>query len=415
MKSSHDKVWVISEVYYPDETATGYLLTQTAEGLAQHYTVGVLCRQPLCADGRRAPADKEHNGVVIHRCWGTTYSKDKLPLRLVNMLTITLSIFFNALVRVRRGDCVLAVTDPPLLPFAVSLACFLRRARFVLIIHDVYPDVLVATGVASPQSFLVQITDHLNRLLYRRATRIVVLGRDMQRLVQRKLPPGDGRVVIIENWADLDAITPLPRAGNPLLAEWGLMDKFVVQYAGNMGRTHGVEYIIDCAALLAAANPEIAFLCIGRGAKRSWFDAEVAARKLENVTIRNFTPREQLATSLNACDVAIIAFMPGMSGVSVPSRMYNIMAAGKPMVAVTDADSELAYVVAEEHIGWIVQPGDTKALQHAILTAAQNPQESAAMGRRARMVAETKHSEVRANHAYYALVSSLLDHPNNTA
>jgi colanic acid biosynthesis glycosyl transferase WcaI len=415
MKSRHNKVWIASEVYYPDETATGYLLTQTAEGLAQHCTVGVLCGRSFHTEGGYAPAGEERNGVAIYRCWGTAYDKNKLLLRLINMLTITLSLFFNAFVRVRSGDCVLAVTNPPLLPFAVSVACFLRRARFVLIIHDVYPDVLVATGVASPQSFLVRITGHLNRLLYRRAIRIVVLGRDMQRLVQRKLPPGDCRVAIIENWADLDAVTPQPRAGNPLLAELGLMDKFVVQYAGNMGRTHGLEYIIDCAALLGAAGLGIAFLCIGRGAKRPWLDAEVADRKLENVTIRSFAPREQLTTSLNACDVAIIAFMPGMSGVSVPSRMYNIMAAGKPIIAVTDADSELAYVVAEERIGWIVQPGDIRALRQTILIAAQNPEELAAMGRRARTAAETKYSVVRANHAYCTLVSSLLDHPNNTA
>jgi glycosyltransferase involved in cell wall biosynthesis len=356
-----------------------------------------------------------HNGVAIHRCWGTTYNKDRLPLRLVNMLTITVSIFFHALVRVRRGDCVLSVTNPPLLPFAARLACFLRRAHFVLIIHDVYPDVLVATGMASPNSLLVRFSDFINRLLYRCATNIVVLGRDMRELVAGKLPPGDKRVKIIENWADLDAVAPQPRAGNSLLEQWGLADKFVVQYAGNMGRTHGLEYVIDCAAQMITTHPEVAFLCIGRGAKRAWLEREAAARQLTNIAIRDFAPRAQIAVSLNACDVAIIAFMPGMSGVSVPSRMYNIMAAGKPILAVTDADSELAYVVAEERIGWIVPPGDVLTLQQAILDAAQHPHERVAMGRRARMAAERKYSLARANQAYRSLVAALLRYANRTA
>lgn len=408
MKSTQKRVWVISELYYPEETSTGYFLTCTAEGLVQHFPVSVLCSQPTyAARGQRAARYEVHNGVQIHRCWGTTFNKDRLLLRLVNMVTITLSIFFNALLRIRPGDCVLVVTNPPPLPFAVSFICTLRRAHCILIIHDVYPEVLVATDIASPRSMLTRFVGWLNRLLYRSCARIVVLGRDMRKLAQRKLLPNDRRVTIIENWSDLHLVQPQFRADNALLNELQIADKFVLQYAGNMGRTHGLEYLVASARQLVHIHPEIHFLFVGTGAKKDWLEQTVKKENLSTITLLGKQPRSQLSKLLNACDVAVITYREGMSGVSVPSRMYNIMAAGKPIIAMADLDSELARVVMEEQIGWIVLPGDETGLVGAVLEASRQPVRLLEMGLRARRAAETKYSLERANHAYKDLVDSV--------
>jgi len=295
------------------------------------------------------------------------------------------------------------VTNPPALPFFVSLACRLRGARCILLIHDVYPEVMVATGLARRGVLLTRWLGWLNQRLYRSVVWIAVLGRDMARLAQAKLEPGDGRVVIIPNWADLDEVKPVRRDRNALLRELGLTDKFVVQYAGNMGRPNDLESLIESAWLLRDEN-DIHFLFIGSGAKRAWLECAVRENHLANVTILPNRPRSDQQNFINACDVGVVSLVPGMTGVSVPSRTYNILAAGKPLVAIVGQDSETALMVREESVGWVVPPGQPGKIIEAILEARARPELVAEMGKRARQAAETKYSLARAVEAYLALV-----------
>lgn len=400
------RVWVISELYYPEETSTGHLLTKIAEGIAEKYPVNVLCAQPTySARGVRAPAHEMRNGVHIQRCWGTTLNKDIFLRRLINLVTISLSMVAKAFFQVRRHDRVLVVTNPQMMPYLMAAVCRLRGAHCLLLIHDVYPDALVVMGMVRPQSLFVRLLDRLNRLLYRSVARVIVLGHDMGRLVLSRLDGRPERVVLIPNWADHDDITPVPRAQNRLLAELGLLDKFVVQYAGNMGRTHGLETLV-AAALRLRTDPKIHFLFIGSGGKKAWLENAVREQALHNVTILPNRPRTDQINFLNACDVAIISFMPKMAGISVPSRMYNILAAGKPIIAVADDDSELAHVVRQDDVGWIVPPNETERVVEAIRSAAADPQRLDAMGRRARDAAADKYSFRKVLGLYHALLAN---------
>lgn len=405
---SGSRLWVVSELYFPEETSTGYILTRIAEGLSGRFDVHVLCGQPsYSARGLRAPATEVHNGVQIRRCRATTLNKDVLPFKLLNLVTITLSMFWNALWHLRRGDMVLVVTNPPSLPFLVALACRVRRARLVLLIHDVYPEVLSAAGMLRPDSLASRLGGQINRWLYRSAERIVVLGRDMQdRAAGRLASEERHRVVMIPNWADLELIQPASRAENSLLVETGLTDKFVVEYAGNMGYPNDMEGLLACAETLAA-DEKIHFLLLGGGAKRTWVRQAISERNLNNITLLTGRPRSEQPVFLNACDVNVISLVRGMVGVSVPSRMYNIMAAGKPIIAVTEDESELAQVVREERVGWIVPPHDPSSLAAAIKAAQADRTALAAMGHRARLAAENKYSEQRVLADYDRLFGEL--------
>jgi colanic acid biosynthesis glycosyl transferase WcaI len=406
MKSS---IWVVSELYYPEQTSTGYFLTRIAEALVENYRVCVLCSQPTYSSrGRGAPSNEFHNGVCIHRCWSTTFNKDNLPLRILNIVTITVSVFLNGLRRFHGSDCVIVVTNPPLLPFAVLIASYLRRAKCCLIIHDVYPEVLVATGFAKPESLTVRAISWLTHQLYKRMAGIIVLGRDMAALAQKKLNAIEIPIHIIPNWADTDFIGPYNRWNHPLLEALGLTDRFIVQYSGNIGRTHGIEQLVACVEQLSD-NPAVHFLFIGFGRKAPWLAQRVRELGLSNITIMDYRPRAELPVSLTACDVSIISLIEGMAGVSVPSRLYNIMSAGKPIIAVADSDSELAFVVSEEGIGWVVPQGDAEGLQMAILEAKANPTRLEQMGRRARRAAETKYSFERVKKAYTEMVASICE------
>ncbi len=402
------RVWVASELYYPEETSTGFLLTRIAEGLAERFDVRVICGQPTyAARGRQAPRRERRHGVDIERCWSTTLDKDRLPLRLLNAVSISLSMFVTALARFRRGDSVLVVTNPPFLPFAIAAAARARGARPALIVHDVYPEVLTAAGLASERSLLTRAAGALTRALYRGVDRIVVLGRDMHALTLAKVGDDAAKVVTIPNWADLHEVRPSPADGARMLSAHGLAGKFVVQYAGNMGRTHDLESLVEAARALAG-DERFHFLLLGGGAKARVVTDGVARFGLRNVTLAGQRPRSEQQTFLNACDVAVITFMPGLAGVSVPSRMYNVMAAGKPIVAMADADSELARVVSENEVGWVVPPNDWRGLVAALREAAADPARVAAMGRRARAVVESRYSLAHAVESYRALVAAQL-------
>ncbi len=390
-QGEQQQLWVVSELYYPEETSTGHYLTQMAEGLAANRPVRVICGQPTySARGVRAAKNESRGGVQIHRCWGTTWNKNVLALRVVNLLTLSLSIFINLLVRLRREQLVLVVTNPPLLPFLVSWVCWLRGAKCFLLIHDVYPQSATAAGFLKPNSWITRLLENRVRRLYESVERIIVLGRDMQSLVCQKLRSSHDKVVVIPNWPDLDLVQADPQSGKSLIQSWGLQGKFIVQYSGNMGRTHNLEAVVECASRLRHETG-IHFLLAGCGAKKLWVQNALKQQQLENVSFIDPLPRSRLSELLNACDVSIITFVSGMAGVSVPSRMYNILAAGKPIIAMADEDSELAQVVREERVGWTVHPGDVEGFARAICRARDNPAQLAEMALRARRAVEQKY------------------------
>jgi len=402
------RVWIISELYYPEETSTGYLLTQIAEGLASKHVVQVICSQPTySARGKNAPMFELHNGVTIHRYPSTTFNKDVLWLRIVNLLTISISTFFWTVWKVRADDQVLVVTNPPLVPFVVGLACKLRRAQGILLVHDVYPDLLIATKMLSKESYTTKFLEKVNSYLYRSMKRIIVLGRDMKELAQNKLGKASERIVIITNWADLDQIVPLNKENNKLLKKLDLQDKFIIQYSGNMGRTHGLEYIVEAMKQLQFIQPDVHILFIGSGAKKQWLVEAVQEYRLSNITVLPSCPRSELNDYLNACDIAIISFIPGMMGVSLPSRMYNILAAGKPILAVAVDNSEISLVVQEEQVGRVVPPENIELLVNTILELYRAKECLHRMGLCARRVAENKYSLHKVMDAYSALIDNL--------
>ena len=400
------RVWVVSELFHPERTSTGHFLSCIAMGLAHSFPVRVLSAQPTySARGRRAPRRERLNGAEILRCWSTTFPKDVLVLRAINLITITLSMFFEGCRGFRRGDRVLVVTNPPTLPFVIRWACHLRGAQFVLLIHDVYPEALEVAGLFRRRGLAARVLSRLTASLYRSAARIVVLGRDMRDLVAKKVPEVADRLILIPNWADLEEVEPRPRVENHLLEQLGLVDRFVVQYAGNMGRTHDLGLLVEAAELMKAEP--VSFLICGWGAKQGWLRQQVYERHLENVTVIDPRPREDLGELLGACDVAVLAFVPGMAGVSVSSRLYNMLAAGRPIIAAVEANSEVALVVVEEGAGLVVRPGDVGAFVAAIRGLAAEPERRREMSEKGPRAAEARYSLNTALEVYTRVLRGL--------
>ena len=382
----------MTEVYYPEEISTGYYLTSIAEGLAEDFDVKVLCGQPKhMSRGMRAPKREIRHGVEIYRATATTLDKNVMLYRLFNMFTIGVAMFYNSLKRFRKGDQILVVTAPPTMPMTTAFASLLRGASYTVLVQDSYPEILIAVGTLQKSSIAVGIINLFNRWVYKYASKIIVMGRDMNALFQRKTAGLDIPIVTIPNWADLEAIHPTPRESNPLLNELGISDKFVLLYAGNIGHPTDVETIIYSAQQLLD-HKEIHFLFIGAGVKKKWVEDQVRERSLSNVTVLDYRPRDEQIIFLNACDVGLIALINGMWGTAMPSRTYNIMAAGKPILALTEHGSELAQVIDEERIGIYVEPGKTDDLTRAMVQMYENRDKLNEMGERSRKAAVAKYS-----------------------
>lgn len=393
-------LWVITELYYPEETSTGYYLTRIAEGLADDFDVGVLCGQPnYSAKGTKAPKRERHKNVEIFRAFGTTLDKNVLIFRLINMISLSLSIFFKALFNFRKRDKVLVVTTPPSLPFIAAFASLVKGASYVLLIHDNYPEILVAVKKAKENSFFVNTLNFFNRWLYKYASKIIVVGRDMRELVEKKTAGLDIPIDTIPNWAELEQVEPAPRKENILLEELGVTQKLVFLYAGNMGYPNDIESIIHCAEKLKE-DERFCFIFLGTGVKRKWLEAEIQNKALKNVRLLEPRPRTEQKIFLNACDVAIVTLVKKMRGVSMPSRTYNILAAGKPILALTERDSEIARVVEEDKVGWVVPPESPEILFQKIYEIYENQANFDEFGKNARESALEKYSLEKAVNQY---------------
>jgi glycosyltransferase involved in cell wall biosynthesis len=385
-------LWVVTELYYPEETSTGYYLTKIAEGLTGDFQVKVLCAQPnYSARGLKAPKKERHKGVEIFRAAGTTLDKNVIFFRLINMLTHGFAVFIKALRHFRKGDRVLVVTTPPSLPFITAGASLLKGAGYVLLIHDNYPEILVAAAKTDEDSALVSGVNFFNRWLYKYASKIIVCGRDMAELTARKAAGLDVPVVTIQNWAELETVRPFPRAENSLLRELRIEDRVVFLYAGNMGYPNDLESIVWCAEKLKT-DERFAFVFLGAGVKRKWLEREVSEKRLANVHLLAPRPRSEQNLFLNACDVAIVTLVKKMWGVSMPSRTYNILAAGKPILALTERDSEISKVLEEDRVGWAVPPNEPEMLLRKIFEIYERREEFAEMGKRARAAALEKYT-----------------------
>lgn len=392
LEAGRPTLWVVSELYYPEETSTGYYMTRTAEGLTDCFTVKALCGQPnYSSRGTRAPKHETRRNVEIFRAAGTTLNKNVIAFRLINMVTLSISIFFKAIFRFQPGDHVLVVTTPPSLPFVVAVAALIRGASYTLVIHDNYPEILFAVGKLSRRSMIATVLNFCNRWLYKHARKLVAVGRDMEKLLLTKSEGLDIPVAVIQNWAELESVHPEPRDSNQLLKELGIVDKFVFLYAGNMGHPNDVETIIETARRLRD-RPEFHFLFLGTGVKEKMIRSAVEDHGLENVEILSPKPRSEQVIFLNACDVALVSLVDNMLGVSMPSRTYNILAAGKPMLALTDPASELATVIDEDRVGWHIRPGNADEMAQTILDLYAARNELSSYGERSRKSALEKYS-----------------------
>lgn len=333
------KLTIVCENYWPEYASTGQLITELAEALAPDSDVEVLTAQPRYnAAYASRPRLEERNGVQVSRLRTTGFSKETRLGRVANWLSFLLSVTVAIVTRWRRRTY-LFVTNPPTAPWALILARAMRQPSFVLV-HDLYPDLAEEIGTIRKGGLAATAFDAANKLSFRLANAVVVLGQDMRRRVQEKL--GDrARIETIASWANGDLITPLAKTGSSFAREHGLQDRFVFLYAGNLGLFQDLETVVrSVESLPGPSGRQASLVFVGNGAKRRMLD-EVAAASAGRVITCDYVPYEDLSDLYAASDVCLIALEPGVVMSNVPSKTYSILAAGKPFIAVCQSNADL--------------------------------------------------------------------------
>ncbi|MBR1249292.1 glycosyltransferase family 4 protein [Bradyrhizobium sp. AUGA SZCCT0169] len=375
------KVLVVTQHYPPDSSTTAAYLAAIAEGLAANDTVVVLSGSRSSAPQRSA----NPNSLEVIEIPNWSAPKDDLVRRAIAISLFALRMFFATLTRASRNDVVFCVTTPFTLPYAVVLAAKLRGAATALLIYDLYPEALEASGLIKPRSLTARLFRLVNGALFRALDAIITIGRDVKPLLLAYKGVGHEKIHFIPNWTLLPIGYREPAPGNRFRV--GRDSQLIVGLSGNLGFTHSPRTIFEAARLLRD-DKDVHLLLSGWGMGWKELGDLQATERLANVTLLERVSQDDLIEFLSAADVWIIPYRRNIAGVSIPSRMYNLMAVGRAIIVAAEPHAEASLVVNEDAIGWAVPPEDPVLLANAIRLAAADRAATLKMGRRAATTAE---------------------------
>ncbi len=400
----------VNRYFFPDHSATSQLLSDLAFHLSESgLKVAVITsRQAYNDPDASLPARETVRGVRIWRMRTSRFGRDRLFGRAIDYLTFYFSAGWRLMVDVRRGDVIVAETDPPLISVVAAAVSRLRGAVLVNWIQDLFPEVALALDVRGIRP-VAPLLRFLRDASLKRAQINVVLGELMAERLRRLGVPRHS-IRIIPNWADGEEIQPVPPEQNPLRREWELDGRFVVGYSGNMGRAHEFETLLDMADALKN-DPKFAFVLIGDGAQRPWIENEIRRRGLDNVVLKPFQPRDRLTLSLSVPDVHVVSLIPELEGLIVPSKAYGILAAGRPILFIGDTDGEVARILQQGTCGAAVLPGEVMPAIEYLKDLAANPERLRETGTNARRLLEERFSEKSALRAWRSTLGGLSSEP----
>jgi colanic acid biosynthesis glycosyl transferase WcaI len=410
------KVLLLTLVFAPDGVSTSVLMTELALELRElGHDITVLTTTPhynVDLDARASQPLERRWGGLLYRseCEGIPVYHASIPVKGSRVGARWLDYArFHAISTVAglmltgHPDVILAPSPPLTIGLSAWALGLARRAPFIYNVQEIYPDVAVSLGVLKNRR-LIRAMEGLERFIYARSCAITVISEWFRsRLLTKGVPPEQLRV--IPNFVDTDFMQPGARR-NGFSTAHDLDDQFVVLYAGNIGLTQGLETILAAARLLTHL-PDLRFVIIGDGARRGWLEEQLARDRLPNLTLLPYQPRSVVPQIYASSDLCLVPLKRGTAQETFPSKIYTIMAAGRPVVASTDADSELAWVVAEADCGWAVPPDDPVSLAAALREAYYRRTELANLGQNGRDYVMAHHSRAAVAAQYDALIREI--------
>jgi glycosyltransferase involved in cell wall biosynthesis len=412
------RVIFVNRYFYPDLSATSEMLSGIALALSRrNVPIAVITSRQHYEDRKRhLPARENVEAVQVYRVWSSRLGRSQLMGRSIDYLSFFLAAARALWKLARPGDVIVAKTDPPLLSVMAALVARLKGAKLVNWLQDIFPEVAQALDLGGPiGSAAFKLMYPVRNWSLRVAQMNVVVGEAMSARLQALGVPRE-RISIIENWSDGALISPKLPTQSAFRADWAPKARFVVAYAGNLGRAHDVETLLEAMTILneRAAKlgsrdiaSQILFIFVGGGAQRARLAREVLKRRLTNVRLQPYQPRDQLAEALSAADLHVVSLNPKLEGLVVPSKFYGVAAAGRPTLFIGALDGEIARLITEAQCGFTVIPGHANAAVDRILELAAAPQLCAELGARARAAFEQNWTKDRAVDKWQRLLNDV--------
>jgi glycosyltransferase involved in cell wall biosynthesis len=395
------KVLVLNQYYWPGVEATAQLLAQLCEALAEDYDVTVVTGHLY---GHELPAEEVRNGVRIVRVRSTAYERSQIHLRAANYASYLGDTVLTAL-RGGRPDLVLCMTDPPIVGDVGLVVARRFGVPLLVISQDVFPE--IAERLKRLEHPLVLgVLRQLVALYLRRADRVVAIGDTMKRRLEQKGAPAD-RVTVIPNWVDTSELEPQPRH-NVWSAEQAVDDAFVVMHSGNVGHAQDLDTLVRAATFLRDLD-RLRILVVGFGAR--YGELTDLAERLEvtdKIRFLGYQPRERLSLSLSSADLHYVGLARGLAGYVVPSRLYGILAVGRPVLVSADADSETVRLVQDVGCGVVLPPGRPELVAGVIRDIVEGRLSLEGMGERGREWVEREADREVAFGRYRRLVADVV-------
>lgn len=346
------KLAVITQFYPPDYAATGQLIEELVRHLGQDgVDIDVFTGQPGYAFATtKAPSLERFYQVRIKRSRITRMWSNRIRGKTVNGVLFAVRAAIHILKVWRSRNVLLLTTAPPFLPVLGYLANLLFGIPYVCLLYDLYPDIAIALKVIPKNHWVARCWQFVNKQVWRKAKKIVVLSEAMKQQVVANCPEVADKISVIHSWADPDLITPLNKKNNWFARKYNLVNKFTVLYSGNMGRCHDIDTIIDVAKELQ--DEAIQFVCVGGGVKRKELIQEVNRLGLEKQFV--FLPYQDknvLPYSLTACDLSLVSVNAGFENLVAPSKLYSALAAGRAVAVICPENSYLKQLIAKAKCG----------------------------------------------------------------
>ena len=406
------RLLVLCPHFEPDVAPTGVVMTRIVAELAgEGHEIRVVTSLPWYHRHRVEPAwrgrlvrrSRPRAGVRVVHVHPFPMSKGSVAARAVGFAAFTALASAAAAGSRFRPDAVLAMSPPLTLGVAGRLAARRWRVPFVFNVQDIFPDAAIEVGALRGRR-LIAAARRLERFVYRRAAAVTVLSADMEANVAAKLgPAATTELRVIPNFCDIEQIRPADRH-TAYRAEHGLGDRIVVMYAGNVGFSQPLELLVHAARSLQHRD-DVVFVINGEGSARPGLQA--SATDLRNLVFVDYQPAERLAEVLASADIHVVVLREGLACASVPSKLYSILAAGRPVLAAVDPGTEVTRVLERAGCGVAVAAGDSDGFGAAVASLIDDTEGRSAMGRRGRSFVEGWLTPSAAAKAYAALVADL--------
>jgi colanic acid biosynthesis glycosyl transferase WcaI len=401
------KIFLHTMYYLPDFGSAPVLMDELAGYLAaaghEVEVVTTLPRKRTAAFRGLAYSRRASGRLVIKRFW-TNATPHPLG-RLLAWNIYTAGAMLN-LLSLRKGDVLFLRTPPLQLGVPAFFAKAVRGARVLVNVQDIHPDLAIESGIlTSPAG--IRFARALERWVYGLADKIAVISDGFARNLRAKGVP-EGKLEVLPNWVDTDVLRPLPK-DNPVSRRLGLHDKFVVMYSGTVSISSNLalEQVLEAAKLLTG-DAEILFVIVGDGLKKSALQAKAVSLGLRNTAFLPFQPYPDLPALLAASDVLLVPLDKDKSRLSVPSKLYTFMAAGRPVLGLTTPDSEVAAILREADCGPAVPPDDAAAVAAAVLALARSPERRREQGGNARDYVVRRFAKAGILRSYEELLISMV-------